>query len=89
MQTTLRIDDHLYREAKAEAARSGLSLTRFLEEGLRMRLEKKRPVTTPHTFRIYATEKPDPRTWEVIRRLADAEQEAHDLAKLGLNVPQS
>jgi hypothetical protein len=90
MQTTLRIDDHLYREAKAEAARSGLSLTRFLEEGLRLRLEKKMPVSIPpHAFRVYTAEKPDPRAWEEIRRLADAGQEAHDLAKLGLSTPQS
>jgi len=35
MQTTLRIDDSIYREAKAEAARSGVTLTRFIEEALR------------------------------------------------------
>lgn len=54
MQTTLRIDDHLYREAKAQAARAGVSLTRFLEEGLRLRLEKKATLpATPHAFRTY------------------------------------
>jgi hypothetical protein len=35
MQTTLRIDDQIYRTAKAEAARRGLTLTRFIEEALR------------------------------------------------------
>lgn len=90
MQTTLRIDDQLYREAKAEAARAGVSLTRFLEEGLRMRLEKKMPQpATAHPFRSYAAAKPDARTWQEIRRLADEAQEAHDLAKLGLHAPQS
>ncbi|MEO5713624.1 MAG: hypothetical protein ABIT37_09045 [Luteolibacter sp.] len=90
MQTTLRIDDQLYREAKAEAARAGVSLTRFLEEGLRLRLEKKLALTgTPHAFRTYAAAKPDPRTWEEIRQVADDEQEAYDLAKLGLRAPQS
>jgi hypothetical protein len=90
MQTTLRIDDHLYREAKAEAARAGVSLTRFLEEGLRLRLEKKMTLpATPHPFRTYAAAKPDPRTWEEIRRAADETQELHDLAKLGLRTPQS
>ncbi len=90
MQTTLRIDDHLYREAKAEAARAGVSLTRFLEEGLRLRLEKKMtPPTTPHAFRTYAAEQPDPRTWEEIRKVADEELAAHDLAKLGLQARQS
>ncbi len=38
MQTTLRIDDTTYREAKAEAARLGLTLTRFIEEALRQRI---------------------------------------------------
>jgi len=35
MQTTLRINDDIYREAKAEAARSGMTLTRFIEEALK------------------------------------------------------
>ncbi len=90
MQTTLRIDDHLYREAKAEAARAGVSLTRFLEEGLRLRLEKKMILpTAPHAFRTYAAAQPDPRAWEEIRQVADEELEAHDLAKLGLHARQS
>ena len=38
MQTTLRIDDATYREAKAEAARLGITLTRFIEEALRQRI---------------------------------------------------
>jgi antitoxin component of RelBE/YafQ-DinJ toxin-antitoxin module len=40
MQTTLRIDDEIYREAKAEAAREGITLTKFIEEALRLRLER-------------------------------------------------
>jgi antitoxin component of RelBE/YafQ-DinJ toxin-antitoxin module len=43
MQTTLRIDDTTYREAKAEAARLGLTLTRFIEEALRQRIASSRP----------------------------------------------
>lgn len=90
MQTTLRIDDKLYREAKAEAARAGVSLTRFLEEGLRLRLEKKmNPPVSPHGFRTYAAPQRDPRTWEEIRHLAEEEQEANDLTKLGLRARQS
>ncbi len=42
MQTTLRIDDTTYREAKAEAARLGLTLTRFIEEALRQRVARSR-----------------------------------------------
>ena len=34
MQTTLRIDDTIYRSAKAEAARRGMTLTAFIERAL-------------------------------------------------------
>ena len=42
MQTTLRLDDTTYREAKAEAARLGLTLTRFIEEALREKIAMSR-----------------------------------------------
>lgn len=42
MQTTLRIEDATYREAKAEAARRGVTLTRFLEEALRQKIASSR-----------------------------------------------
>jgi hypothetical protein len=38
MQITLRIDDEIYREAQAEAAREGITLTKFIEEALCFRL---------------------------------------------------
>jgi hypothetical protein len=38
MATTLRIDDRLYREAKAAAARQGITITRFIEDALRLKL---------------------------------------------------
>ena len=90
MQTTLRIDDHLYRKAKAESARAGVSLTRFLEEGLRLRLEREvLPRGGPHAFRTYAAEKVDLRTWEEICQVADDTQESQDFAKLGLSASRS
>ena len=50
---------------------------------VRLRLENKMPVaTTPHVFRTYAATEPDSRTWGEINRVADEEQEAHNLAKL-------
>ena len=42
MQTTLRIDDATFREAKAEAAREGITLTHFIEEALRQRVASRR-----------------------------------------------
>jgi len=38
MQTTLRLNDAIFREAKTEAAKEGLTLTRFLEEALTIRV---------------------------------------------------
>jgi hypothetical protein len=35
-----------------------------------------------HTFRTYASEIPDSRTWQEIVKVAEDEQEVHDLAKL-------
>jgi hypothetical protein len=40
MQTTLRIDDEIYRAAKAQAASQGSTLTRFIEEALRERIAR-------------------------------------------------
>jgi hypothetical protein len=40
MQTTLRISDALYRQAKAKAASLGISLTQFLEEAVRAKLHE-------------------------------------------------
>ncbi|MBI2193602.1 MAG: hypothetical protein HYU36_16630 [Planctomycetes bacterium] len=40
MQTTLRIDNRIYREAKAEAARLGCTLTRFIEDALAERIAR-------------------------------------------------
>lgn len=50
MQTTLRLDDELYRQAKARAAALGMSLTRFLEEAVRERLHA--PMPAPRRERI-------------------------------------
>jgi hypothetical protein len=38
MQTTLRLDTRLYRDAKAAAAREGTTLTHFIEGALRQKL---------------------------------------------------
>lgn len=85
MQTTLRIDDALYREAKAEAARSGVSLTRFIEEGLQLRLRKNLPqVPKVPAFRVYHAKHPDHRSWEEILKVAEEEQTNQDFAKLNI-----
>jgi len=50
MQTTMRIDDAIFREAKAEAAREGMTLTRFLEEALTFRVRCGRQEKAPATL---------------------------------------
>ena len=40
MQTTLRLDDEIFRQAKSQAAARGISLTRLVEEAIREHLAK-------------------------------------------------
>lgn len=40
MHITLRIEDRIYRQAIAAAAREGMTLTRFIEEALTLRIER-------------------------------------------------
>jgi hypothetical protein len=50
MATTLRINEALFREAKAEAARMGITLTRFIEDSLRQKLGRKTRVANLPVF---------------------------------------
>ena len=52
MQTTLRLDDDLYRRAKAAAAEQGMSLTRLVEEAIRERLTRAAPVLRRRRLRL-------------------------------------
>lgn len=81
MQTTLRIDEQLYREAKAEAARQGKTVTRFIEDALRLRLEQRlegEPVVLP-TFSSDAAFDFSP---SQLKALARESEQAFDLDKL-------
>lgn len=86
MQTTLRIQDALYRAAKSEAAREGITLTRFLESALQMRLLKSQPTSTgkPHPFPIYESTSAIKYTNEEIKRFAQEDELEYDLRKLGI-----
>jgi hypothetical protein len=46
MQTTLRIDDAVFRQAKAEAARRGVTLTKFIEQALMESILRETPLST-------------------------------------------
>jgi hypothetical protein len=50
MHTTLRIDDELYRRAKAKAAEQRMSLTKLVEEAIRECLD--RPAPSPRRRRL-------------------------------------
>ena len=52
MQTTLRLDDELYRRAKAQAAAQGRSLTTFVEEAIREHLDKPAPMPRRQRLRL-------------------------------------
>jgi|FLYL01.1.fsa_nt_gi hypothetical protein len=81
--TTLRIDDDLYRRAKAEAAREGITLTRFIEEALELRLQhgpatSKGPVELP----TFAAGQGFDFSPGELKRLMQESQQDYDLAKL-------
>ena len=48
MQTTLRIDDKIYRQVKAKSSELGLSITRFFEEAAQERLLKLEQLPSRH-----------------------------------------
>jgi hypothetical protein len=81
-QTTLRLDEALYREAKAAAALAGLTITRFIEDALRSKLRQggAAPVVLP----TYSSPEGYPYSPEVLKRLAAEVQERDDLRKGGL-----
>lgn len=82
MQTTLRIDDQLYREAKSVAAREGITLTRFLEDSIRIRLEQSSPsVAGEWNLRICDGINPFP-TPEKMKEILENDQLDCDLRKL-------
>ncbi len=87
MQTTLRINDEIYRAAKAQAALEGVTLTSFLEEALKLRLKDSKPTRTkPYHFRVYSASRSSAYSDAELKRLANEEQEKYDAAKLGIKL---
>lgn len=82
MQTTLRIDDEIYKRAKTKSSELGLSLTRFFEEAVEERLIRleARPVK-----RIVLPVSPvadPPMSAAELRRRIEAVDLDYDLSKL-------
>lgn len=82
MQTTLRINDELYRQAKAQAALEGSTLTKFIEDGIRLRLEHKQEAGKPFAFRVYRPEVPQSQNVEERIQLANEDFENYEINKL-------
>ncbi|WP_397475165.1 DUF2191 domain-containing protein [Pusillimonas sp.] len=53
MKTTLDLNDTLLAEAKVAAARQRTTLTRLIEEGLQLRLQKQRMSAKPVHLPVY------------------------------------
>lgn len=52
MRTTIRLNDDLLARAKAHAARSGQTLTRVIEDALRVLLERTEPPKRKRPFKM-------------------------------------
>ena len=96
MQTTLRFEDRLLRDAKAAAAQEGLSLTKFIETTLRRHLYTKPPTSTgrPRRTRLPVSKakggwNPAFKTWASVKSFLAAEQLTEDLRKYGLTPPSA
>lgn len=74
MQTTMRINDAIFREAKSEAAREGMTLTRFLEEALTFRVRIGRQGTASATpeLPVFDSGKRLPKSFDLTATIRDA-----------------
>lgn len=82
MQTTVRLDDSLYRRAKSKSSEMGLSLTRFMEEALEDRLARLEERPTERVALPVSSVSGAPISDEELkRRIKEAELEA-DRAQL-------
>lgn len=82
MQTTLRIDDEIFRRAKTKSSELGLSLTRFFEEAVEERLSRleRRPV---HRIELpVSSVSGPPLTAEELRKRIESAQMNDDLKSL-------
>ena len=82
MQTTLRIDDEIFRRAKTKSSELGLSLTRFFEEAVEERLSRleERPA---HRIELPVSSLSGPTlTGEELRRRIESAQLDDDLGSL-------
>lgn len=83
MRTTLRINEDIYRRAKAKSGERGLSLTRFFEEAVEERLASlEQRATTRMVLPVSSVSGP-PLTDEELRRRIEAADLENDFTKVG------
>jgi hypothetical protein len=71
MQTTLRIDGEIYRQAKAEAAREGITLTKFIEEALELRLRQAPAPATLGELPVFRGGPPLPPDFDLVKTIKE------------------
>jgi len=76
MQTSLRISDELYRQAKAEAAREGITLTRFIKEALALRLRHAATLQPPAALPVFRAGPSLPPSFDLVEAMKEAESKA-------------
>jgi hypothetical protein len=82
--TTLRIEDGLYRETKSAAARQGTTVTRFIEDALRLKLRLTGAPRKPEDIELptFAAGKGFPFSPKALKRLARQSENEHDALRL-------
>jgi hypothetical protein len=78
--TTLRIDEGLYRETKSAAARQGTTVTRFIEDALRLKLRLVGAPRKPEEIELptFASGKGFPFPPKALKKLAQRSEREHD-----------
>ena len=89
MATTLRLDEALYREAKAAAAKRGITITRWIEEALRAQLARGGVVAAAGPVTLHTVEgggglPDDPEALKKLMRELDDEYDRKQMRIAGL-----
>lgn len=88
MQTTLRIDDALYREAKVQAAKEGISMTKLIEAALRERVHARKISRKPVKLPVFRGHGAAAMTPDMLKEFLHDMDHERDLGNLGLKPDQ-
>ncbi len=81
--TTLRIDEGLYRETKSAAARQGTTVTRFIEDALRLKLRLTGAPRRADDIQLptFAAGEGFPFSPRALKKLVQRTERQHDLSR--------